>query len=65
MNAVPVASAPMPESVAGTVNVLAQALAMQIILPAEGLRIAYRLGYECGACDAIKARIDELNRRAT
>jgi len=65
MNAVPVASAPMSESVAGTVDVLAQALAMQIILPAEALSFAYRLGYECGACDALKAQIDELNRRAT
>jgi len=65
MNAVPVASAPMPESVSETVDVLAQALAMHAILPAEALRVVYRLGYECGACDAIKARIDELNRRAT
>jgi len=65
MNAVPFASAPMPDNVAGAVDVLAQAMAMRIILPAEGLRIAYRLGYECGGVDAIKARIDELNRRTT
>jgi len=65
MNAVPVASAPMPDIVSDTVDVLAQALAMNAILPAEALRVVYRLGYECGGCDALTARIDELNRRAT
>ena len=64
MNAAPVASAPMSESVAGTVDVLAQALAMHAILPAEALRVVYRLGYECGACDAITERMDDQSREA-